>query len=157
MENGWRRTGFIGRSAWDGLVSEICHGCNFNGILGAAISGHCHLIHFHVTSHVTRLSPFLAMLPSCKSTASLLYHIARNSRGSLPVYSDIRNGGTRHLVLIRNVDGNLSALANDITTSLLNNDPSAKVSIARNRHLVIRAHGLVSKNQIAQWLAEKGF
>ncbi|KAK0483211.1 ribosomal protein L49/IMG2 [Armillaria novae-zelandiae] len=97
------------------------------------------------------------MLPSCKSTASLLYHIARNSRGSLPVYSDIRNGGTRHLVLIRNVDGNLSALANDITTSLLNNDPSAKVSIARNRHLVIRAHGLVSKNQIAQWLAEKGF
>lgn len=34
------------------------------------------------------------------------YYIPRNSRGSLPVYTDIRNGGSRHLVLIKNVQGN---------------------------------------------------
>lgn len=35
------------------------------------------------------------------------YYVPRNSRGSLPVYSDIRNNGTRILVLIRNVEGNI--------------------------------------------------
>ncbi len=36
------------------------------------------------------------------------YTVTRNSRGSLPVYSDIRNGGSRYLVLIRNVNGNVN-------------------------------------------------
>lgn len=35
------------------------------------------------------------------------YYVPRNTRGSLPVYSDIRNNGTRVLVLIRNVEGNV--------------------------------------------------
>jgi large subunit ribosomal protein L49 len=35
------------------------------------------------------------------------YFIPRNSRGSLPVYTDIRNGGSRYLVLVRNVDGDV--------------------------------------------------
>jgi Mitochondrial large subunit ribosomal protein (Img2) len=34
------------------------------------------------------------------------YFVPRNTRGNLPVYTDIRNGGTRYLVLVRNVDGN---------------------------------------------------
>lgn len=34
------------------------------------------------------------------------YFVPRNSKGSLPVYTDIRNGGTRQLLLVRNVDGN---------------------------------------------------
>ena len=34
------------------------------------------------------------------------YDVPRNSNGSLPVYTDIRNGGTRYLTLIRNVEGN---------------------------------------------------
>lgn len=33
------------------------------------------------------------------------YFVPRNSRGNLPVYTDVRNGGTRYLVLVRNVDG----------------------------------------------------
>ena len=33
------------------------------------------------------------------------YFVPRNSNGNLPVYSDIRNGGTRLQVSIRNVDG----------------------------------------------------
>lgn len=35
------------------------------------------------------------------------YFIPRNANERLPVYSDIRNGGTRYLVLIRNVEGNV--------------------------------------------------
>lgn len=35
------------------------------------------------------------------------YFIPRNSRGSLPVYSDIRNGGTRYLILVKNIRGNI--------------------------------------------------
>lgn len=34
------------------------------------------------------------------------YFVPRNTRGNLPVYTDVRNGGTRYLVMIRNVDGN---------------------------------------------------
>ena len=35
------------------------------------------------------------------------YFVRRNSNGNLPVYTDIRNGGTRYLVLIRNVEGSV--------------------------------------------------
>lgn len=33
------------------------------------------------------------------------YVVPRNTKGKLPVYTDIRNGGTRKLLLIRNVEG----------------------------------------------------
>lgn len=33
------------------------------------------------------------------------YYVPRNTNGNLPVYTDIRNGGTRYMVMIRNVDG----------------------------------------------------
>lgn len=39
------------------------------------------------------------------------YYVPRNTRGSLPVYSDIRNNGTKILVLIRNVEGNVEVSA----------------------------------------------
>ncbi|KAF8868626.1 hypothetical protein CPB85DRAFT_1362471, partial [Mucidula mucida] len=57
----------------------------------------------------------------------LLYHVARNSRGSLPVYSDVRNAGSRYLVYIRNVDGNVADLVNDLTTTLFP-ESSAKLA-----------------------------
>lgn len=41
------------------------------------------------------------------AAAALPYRVRRNSRGSVPVYTDIRNGGTRFQVLIRNVEGNV--------------------------------------------------
>ena len=36
------------------------------------------------------------------------YFVPRNTRGSVPVYTDIRNNGTRYLVEIRNVTGDTS-------------------------------------------------
>ena len=50
--------------------------------------------------------------PGSQSNPQPSYHIPRNSRGSLPVYSDIRNGGTRYQVLVRNVQGNTPVSAN---------------------------------------------
>ena len=34
------------------------------------------------------------------------YFVGRNTRGNLPVYSDVRNAGLRYLIHIRHVDGN---------------------------------------------------
>ena len=34
-----------------------------------------------------------------------VYFVPRNSQGNLPVYTDVRNNGARHFVLVRNVDG----------------------------------------------------
>jgi large subunit ribosomal protein L49 len=53
----------------------------------------------------TAASP--ASVPAHTTKLNLPYYVPRNSRGSLPVYTDIRNGGTRRLVLIRNVQGNV--------------------------------------------------
>ena len=44
---------------------------------------------------------------STASTPRRPYFIPRNTRGSLPVYSDVRNGGTRYLISVRNVEGNI--------------------------------------------------
>ena len=46
--------------------------------------------------------------PSTPSAPQLPYFISRNSRGSIPVYTDVRNAGTRYLVLIRNIEGNVN-------------------------------------------------
>lgn len=52
----------------------------------------------------------LAVAPR-DATATVVRHpyfIQRNSRGSIPVYTDVRNAGSRYLVLIRNVEGNVN-------------------------------------------------
>ncbi|KAF9789845.1 hypothetical protein BJ322DRAFT_979385, partial [Thelephora terrestris] len=89
----------------------------------------------------------------------LPYSIQRNSRGSIPVYTDVRNAGTRYLVLIRNVEGNVNALANDIKASLFpHGSPEAerlKLDIVRQRHIVLR--GGKWKHRVMGWLKDKGF
>ncbi|KAG2351621.1 hypothetical protein BDR07DRAFT_1442928 [Suillus spraguei] len=76
------------------------------------------------------------------------YAFTRNSRGSLPVYSDVRHG-----------NGQLNSLANDLKQSLFShNSPEAsrlKVQIMAQRHLVIK--GGRWKNDVISWLTRKGF
>ncbi|KAH7929771.1 hypothetical protein BV22DRAFT_1102257 [Leucogyrophana mollusca] len=87
------------------------------------------------------------------------YFLRRNSRGSLPVYTDVRNGGTKHLVLIRNVEGQITALANELQQSLFKHgSPEAsrlKVETIGQRHLVLT--GGRWKNDVMKWLMTKGF
>ncbi|KAG8217321.1 hypothetical protein J3R82DRAFT_5416 [Butyriboletus roseoflavus] len=102
------------------------------------------------------------------------YFVRRNSRGALPVYSDVRNAGTRYLVQIRNVDGraNVSpfcspvspphppqSLAQDLRQSLFDPDsPQAKrlaVKVHRERHVTLA--GGRFKRDVMAWLTAKGF
>ncbi|THV07894.1 hypothetical protein K435DRAFT_709018 [Dendrothele bispora CBS 962.96] len=91
--------------------------------------------------------------------ASYPYFVPRNSNGSLPVYSDIRNAGTRHLVLLRNIDGDPNALAQDLSQSLFaSGTPESsklKINVVRSKHLIIS--GGRWKNDVLEWLLRKGF
>jgi len=53
-------------------------------------------------------SPIRFTRAFARSSLPLPYSVQRNSRGSIPVYTDIRNAGTRYLVLIRNIEGNVN-------------------------------------------------
>lgn len=66
--------------------------------------------------------PYLRVVRPSQA-AGYAYSIQRNSRGSLPVYSDIRNGGTRYQVLLKNIKGDVEvrrypALPNSMSIDL---------------------------------------
>ncbi|KAI0361959.1 hypothetical protein OH77DRAFT_1369952, partial [Trametes cingulata] len=90
---------------------------------------------------------------------ALPYRVRRNTRGSVPVYSDIRNGGTRYLVLVRNVEGNAQALAQDLKKTLFPpGSPEAqrmRVETTPSRHVVLS--GGRWKNAVVEWLVKRGF
>ena len=58
------------------------------------------------------LPPTTPYHPISQATVDLPYLVRRNTKGSIPVYTDIRNGGTKYLVLIRNVEGNVNVRFN---------------------------------------------
>ncbi|KAG7086596.1 hypothetical protein E1B28_002541 [Marasmius oreades] len=101
----------------------------------------------------------LRNLHSQHRAAQPLYSLKRTQHGSLPVYSDIRNGGSRYLLYIRNVDGDAQALSKDLSSSLFpSGSPEAaslKIHTQRSRHVVIQ--GGRWKNQVMDWLSQRGF
>lgn len=109
----------------------------------------CHRL-LPAAPHARRLATAATQLP---------YHVPRNNRGSVPVYTDIRNAGTRHLTLIRNVQGNIDALAKDLADSLHSpGSPHAqrmKIQTIRSKHVVLS--GGHWKHQLTRWLVSKGF
>ncbi|KZT11423.1 uncharacterized protein LAESUDRAFT_643152 [Laetiporus sulphureus 93-53] len=100
-----------------------------------------------------------AAVVAARQVPSLPYDVPRNTRGSMPVFTDIRNAGTRHLTLIRNVQGDLAALAKDLATTLHPpGSPEAKrmkTTIIRSQHIVLS--GGLWKTKVMRWLAERGF
>ena len=58
------------------------------------------------------LPPATSHRPISQPVRDLPYLVRRNTKGSIPVYTDIRNGGTKYLVLIRNVEGNVNVRFN---------------------------------------------
>ena len=118
-----------------------------------------------------------ALAPPPAAVAKHPFFVPRNSNGNLPVYSDIRNGGTRLLVTIRNVDGNASvcivsllcslarpdtflcqALAKDLQESLFKagSAPARRMKVRTNHQHVIVQGGRWSQ-EVQQWLKAKGF
>ncbi|KAJ3982751.1 mitochondrial large subunit ribosomal protein-domain-containing protein [Lentinula detonsa] len=89
------------------------------------------------------------------------YFVPRNSNGSLPVYTDVRNGGTRLLLTVRNIDGNIPALAKDLSESLSpSGSPEAsrlRFRVQSSKHLIIQGGSGRLKYNIIDWLSQKGF
>lgn len=116
---------------------------------------------FPFTGTATR--PVTPRLFTSSTTAPLSprppYSVPRNSRGSLPIYSDVRNGGTRYLISVRNVEGNIKALAGDLIRDLSNpispESNRLKARITRSNHLVLS--GLTRKHAVLDWLVSHGF
>ncbi|TFK29777.1 hypothetical protein FA15DRAFT_663038 [Coprinopsis marcescibilis] len=86
------------------------------------------------------------------------YFVPRNTNGNLPVYSDIRNAGTRLVVQVRNVDGNVNALADDLSQSLFKagSAEARRVKIRTNHQHVVISGGRW-KQDVVEWLKNKGF
>ncbi|KAN0124075.1 hypothetical protein V8E52_002565 [Russula decolorans] len=108
------------------------------------------------------IRPRLLTSDATSSPASSSHHpylVPRNSRGTLPVYSDARNGGSRYLISIRNVEGNIKALADELLRDLsdanLIGPTLIKARVIRSNHLVLS--GLRRKQVVLDWLVRHGF
>ncbi|KAI0273792.1 hypothetical protein BC834DRAFT_855636 [Gloeopeniophorella convolvens] len=103
-------------------------------------------------------SRFVASTAATAATSPppLPYFVPRNSRGSLPVYTDVRNGGSQYLISVRNVQGNAKALADDLLHDLSSPaSPALKARITRSNHLVLS--GIRRGRPVLDWLARRGF
>lgn len=76
------------------------------------------------------------------------YSVRRTTTKNLPVYTDYRNGGTRHLTIVRNVDGNVAALMDELRELT-----GAEVTEAVGR---VEVKGIYSK-EIKAYLRDLGF
>ncbi|KAH7103930.1 ribosomal protein L49/IMG2 [Auriculariales sp. MPI-PUGE-AT-0066] len=88
------------------------------------------------------------------------YFVPRNTNGSVPVYSDIRNNGTKYLLHVRNIDGDVAALAEDLKSTLFTDaDRASKLSVQviRSRHLQLSGLPRHYKQDVVAWLQKKGF
>ncbi|KAM6500659.1 Ribosomal protein L49/IMG2 [Amanita muscaria] len=107
---------------------------------------------------IQRLLPS-SVAPRAQHLVHHPYFVPRNSRGNLPVYTDIRNAGTRYLVLVHNIDGNANSLARDLQTSLFerssHESQRMNVEVVRGKNLIIT--GGRWKHHIVKWLKAKGF
>ncbi|KAF8509554.1 hypothetical protein JB92DRAFT_500684 [Gautieria morchelliformis] len=100
--------------------------------------------------------------PRFQSTASgLPYHVLRNARGSLPLYSDIRNAGTRYQIQVRNIEGDANALLRDLRATLFPpGSPESDIlrgKVIRSKHIVLQGPGRGWKENVADWLRARGF
>ncbi|KDR81456.1 hypothetical protein GALMADRAFT_113774 [Galerina marginata CBS 339.88] len=88
-----------------------------------------------------------------------LYFVPRNTRGNIPVYTDVRNAGGRYTVLVRNIEGSVAALAKDLSHSLFEKESheasQLRIQISQSKHLIIS--GGRWKNDVLEWLKGKGF
>ncbi|KAF9532335.1 mitochondrial large subunit ribosomal protein-domain-containing protein [Crepidotus variabilis] len=89
------------------------------------------------------------------------YFVPRNSTGNLPVYSDLRNAGSRYLVLVRNVEGSISTLAKELNQNLFPEGSyeaeKMKVQISQGKHIIISGGDSGWKAEVTKWLQKKGF
>ncbi|GAA5923924.1 mitochondrial 54S ribosomal protein mL49 IMG2 [Sporobolomyces koalae] len=80
------------------------------------------------------------------------YFVPRSQFGELPVYSDVRNSGTRVLTVVRKVHGDVSELHKDLSRFL---HPSTQLyTKPQTQQVVIRGDWV---REVKEWLASRGF
>ncbi|RKP40340.1 ribosomal protein L49/IMG2, partial [Dimargaris cristalligena] len=82
---------------------------------------------------------------------SLPYSVLRTTNKNLPVYTDIRNGRTRRLTLVRRIFGNTEELKNELMDYLKSKDVSIRKTTG---HIWIKGDRRVD---VLKFLNEKGF
>ncbi|KAL7423743.1 hypothetical protein Q5752_001325 [Cryptotrichosporon argae] len=88
------------------------------------------------------------------------YHVARTAGGSLPVYSDVRNGGNHWRTIVRKVTGDAKALQADLNAFLSDGHldpirPAPRVTLRpTNRHLEVRGRFV---DEFKAYLSARGF
>ncbi|GAA5873462.1 hypothetical protein JCM16303_001131 [Sporobolomyces ruberrimus] len=80
------------------------------------------------------------------------YFIPRSQFGELPVYSDVRNGGTRVLTIIRKVHGDVSELQKDLEQFL--HPSTSSFTKPQTQQVVIKGDWV---REVKEWLATRGF
>ncbi|KAL0079812.1 mitochondrial large subunit ribosomal protein-domain-containing protein [Phycomyces blakesleeanus] len=83
------------------------------------------------------------------------YFISRTANQGLPVYTEIKNGGTQKLTIVRRIEGDAEVLMHEIRVLFPKDAPKniVRVNPTNNQVIIKGIHG----NEIKQWLIEKGF
>ncbi|XP_076443016.1 large ribosomal subunit protein mL49-like [Babylonia areolata] len=95
--------------------------------------------------------------PPREEAKSLPYFVRRTKNHMLPMYEELRNGNTRKMVKIRNIDGDIWAFDTDLRAYL--QEKTGRKIIASQVHEVggyIRVKGLMAEH-VCQFLLDKGF
>ncbi|PVF96046.1 hypothetical protein CPB86DRAFT_871560 [Serendipita vermifera] len=99
-----------------------------------------------------------------KTAIQYPYFVPRNSNGCVPVYSDFKNNRTKELTLIRNVEGNVQALKDDLVATLFpdtrnnrfdNHRLKTNIRVHHNRHVIIQGGRWAM--HVQKWLLARGF
>ncbi|KAJ1929549.1 mitochondrial large ribosomal subunit [Tieghemiomyces parasiticus] len=85
------------------------------------------------------------------ATSHLPYQVKRTINQSLPVYTDYRNGRTRHLTIIRRVFGDREALMSDLKEGLGTQDITLRKT---NGHIWVKGNRRV---EVLEFLTKQGF
>jgi translation initiation factor 1 (eIF-1/SUI1) len=100
---------------------------------------------------INMLARFFTTSARPLKVSTLPYYVRRTKSKQLPVYTDRRNGGTRHTTIIRRVDGDAKALAKELMVAL--KEPNITVK-PLNNHVIIKGRRTID---VCNFLMEKGF
>ncbi|KAI8866270.1 hypothetical protein GQ42DRAFT_109072, partial [Ramicandelaber brevisporus] len=80
------------------------------------------------------------------------YVVRRTKQGLLPVYTNLRNGGSRVLTTIKRIEGDVDLFVQELVAT----KPHLATLIVKYKFNIITIKGNHREN-IKQWLAEKDF
>ncbi|GAA5847927.1 hypothetical protein JCM5353_004483 [Sporobolomyces roseus] len=107
------------------------------------------------TSSATELPPTPIASGSATSNGGEIeskFFVPRSQFGELPVYSDVRNGGTRTMTVVRKIHGDVNALHQELSAFL---DPSTtSFTKPQTQQIVIKGDWV---REVKEWLSNRGF